>query len=340
MNDPALPSLAKALHPDEAAAIVARACPELTAARGRLRFFMARVLRHKPGRRCVIEYQGEVERDGGPPTPVSLVGKVRARGADRGAAALHHALCQAGFDGDSPDGVSVPRAAGVVPELGMWLQHKVPGVPATELLPRAGGPALARRIAAAVHKLHQARVPAARRHALADEVALLRGRLGELARERPAWAARLERLLGACRRLAAAPPGPEPCGIHRDFYPDQVLVNGPRLYLLDFDLYCEGDRGLDAGNFAAHLTEQALRTRGSPAALADCEAALEERFVELAGEASRPAVRAYAALTLARHVFLSTRFPERRAFTAALLELSEARLSAAARARYAPCGGS
>jgi len=42
----------------------------------------------------------------------------------------------------------------------------------------------------------------------------------------------------------------------------------------------------------------------------------------------RPAVQTYATLTLARHIYLSTTFPERRAFTRALLELCEERLAA------------
>jgi hypothetical protein len=60
----------------------------------------------------------------------------------------------------------------------------------------------------------------------------------------------------------------------------------------------------------------------------DRERALEDRFVELAGEGARSAVRTYATLTVARHVYLSTTFPERRPFTRALLELCEDRLAA------------
>ena len=33
--------------------------------------------------------------------------------------------------------------------------------------------------------------------------------------------------------------------IHRDFYPDQVLVDGARVYLLDLDLYSLGEPPLD-----------------------------------------------------------------------------------------------
>jgi len=102
-------------------------------------------------------------------------------------------------------------------------------------------------------------------------------------------------------------------------------VNGERLFLLDFDLYCEGDPALDIGNFLGHITEQSLRTLGDAGALADREQAMEERFVALSG-AAPAAVRAYATLTLVRHVYLSTLFPERRPFIQSLIELCEERL--------------
>jgi aminoglycoside phosphotransferase (APT) family kinase protein len=112
-----------------------------------------------------------------------------------------------------------------------------------------------------------------------------------------------------------------------------VIVEGSRLYLLDFDLYCEGDPALDIGNFVGHITEHSLRTLGDPAALATAEAAIEERFVELSGLAARSAVRAYATLTLARHVHLSTLHADRRPYTGALIELCEERLGTTGRAR-------
>ena len=124
---------------------------------------------------------------------------------------------------------------------------------------------------------------------------------------------------------------PEPCMIHRDFYPAQVLVDGsrgrsPRLWLLDFDLFCNGDPALDIGNFIGHLTEQSLRMFGDANALADRERAIEDRFVQLSGEDARFRVRAYQTLTLVRHIQLSTEFTERRPFTKPLLQLCEERL--------------
>jgi len=112
-------------------------------------------------------------------------------------------------------------------------------------------------------------------------------------------------------------------GIHRDFYSDQVLVRDETLYVIDFDLYCQGDPALDIGNFTGHLTELGLRQFGQRDALRDAETAIVERFLELAGEHHREAIAAYHLLTLARHIYLSTQFEERRPFTEPLLALSE-----------------
>ncbi len=285
-----------------------------------------RVIRHKPRRRCLIEYDLEIENSDTSSQVITLIGKVRAKGTDISSYQLQQSLWNAGFSDDSEDGISVPEPMGIVPEFQMWLQRKVPGEIATNLLAKPNGIALAKRIAEAAHKLHQAGIPPKRRHTMADELRILHERLPMVAQMYPHLQKRLERVLEACENLGAATPEPQLQGIHRDFYPDQVIVDEDRLYLLDLDLYCEGNPGLDIGNFIGHITEQSLRTLGSPDALADREAALEERFVELSGEATRTAIHSYTTLTLVRHIYISTQFAERRPFTETLLELCEQRL--------------
>ena len=329
--DTAMPSLALALDPMTVQGRFKRHLRRLAGERGVVRLRAIRVTRYKPGRRCLMEYDVDVERPGLAPEAATLIGKVRARRFGNSGYRLLRALWDAGLRADSEDGISVPEPIGTVPMFRMWLQRKVPGRVATDLLDGPGGAVLARRIAEAAHRLHRAGVPTERRHRMADEVRILRMCLSTVVRAAPDWTGRLDRILETAERLAAATPEPACCGIHRDFYADQVIVDGSRLYLTDFDLYCEGDPGLDVGNFLGHVTEQSLRTRGDPDALADRERALEERFVELAGEATRPAVRAYATLTLVRHIYLSTLFPDRRALTESLLDLCERRLGTAAR---------
>jgi hypothetical protein len=331
--DPEMPSLALALDPVEVQRQFGPHLPRLSGVHGWVHLRAIRVTRYKPGRRCVIEYDVEVERVEAAPEATTLIGKVRARRSGKSGYRLLKAFWEQGFGDDSQDGISVPEPIGIMSAGRLWLQRKVPGRVATDLLTAPDGAALVQRIAEAASKLHRAGVATKRRHTMADEVRILREHLSRLAQAEPRWAERLERLLDASQRLGAAVPEPASCGIHRDFYPDQVIVDGQRLHLIDFDLYCEGDPSLDIGNFLGHLIEHSLRTLGDPGALAKLEWAMEERFLELGDGASRLALRAYATLTLVRHISLSTWFPERRPLTGRLLDLCEERLELTTRPR-------
>lgn len=321
--DPKMPFVAGAIDPLN---VQQQFSQNLSQTLPKINLCAIRVIRHKPGRRCLIEYDLEIDNPDASSQVITLIGKVRAKGTDINSYQLQQSLWNTGFSTTSEDSISVPEPIGIVPEFQMWLQRKVPGEIATNLLPEPNGTNLAKRIAEAAHKLHQSGIPPKRSHTMADELRILHERLPMVAQLYPQWTKRLERVLEACEDLGAATPEPQLRGIHRDFYPDQVIVDGHRLYLLDLDLYCEGDSGLDIGNFIGHITEQSLRTLGSPDALAEKEAALEENFVKLSGEATRAAIHSYTTLTLVRHIYISTQIAERRPFTEELLELCEQRL--------------
>ncbi len=328
--DSAMSCLRHALDPARVEQHFRQRLPHLIGTRDHLQIRSIRVTRYKPERRCIIEYDLEVEHCDAVPEQMTLLGKVRARGLDASTYRIQRMLWESGFGSDSQDGISVPEPVGVIPEFQMWLQRKVSGVPPGDLLVQPEGTALARGIAAAAHKLHRTGVPSHRQHGMPDELRILHERLPAVGQLKPQLGKRLERVLGACDRLGAAVPAPTPRGIHRDFYPDQLVVDGKRLYLTDFDLYCVGDPGLDIGNFLAHLIEEGLRKWGDSDAFAASQEAIEEHFVRLSGGTTRAAVRAYTALTLARHIHISTQFVERHQFTETLLELCEQRLESAA----------
>jgi hypothetical protein len=316
LSDPTLAFLALAFEP-------AWVAPRLEQVLGRsLTLHAIRPLRHKPGRRCLIAYDLELAGDLG---PVTVLGKVRSRGLDHHSYELQSKLWHIGFNDASPDGVSVPEPMGVIPEMNLWLQRWVPGEVATALLPEDSG--LAGRISGAIAKLHRAGIPARKHHTPADELRILQERLPRVLHSYPHWQEHIEQVLQASAALVETLPPVTITGIHRDFYPDQVLVQGDRLYLLDLDLYCQGDPALDIGNFIAHLSEQSLRQVGHPNAFAEQEAALVEAFCQGNGTVNRGAIAIYKTLTLVRHIYISTLHPNRRATTAPLLTLCEARLA-------------
>jgi hypothetical protein len=312
--DPAMDFLGPTLLPKSATEILSRAL-----GRG-VEVAAVRVTRHKPGRRCVIEYDLRPETG----LPQTLVAKVRVKGADQRTFALLRTLWENGFDEDASDGIHIPEPLAIAPEFRMLLTAKVPGVPAGGLLYKQGRTDLARRIAAVAWKLHRTGVPSPRTHTAKDELLILRDRVGKVAAARPDWSQRLAKVLDQCEQIASRLPPAEPRGIHRDFYPAQVLVDGSRCWLLDLDLYCLGDPALDIGNFIGHMTEHSLRTLADPETVLETEIGLRNEYVRLScGATIGKAIDIYKLLTVARHIYISTLFADRQAVTSRLLEYCE-----------------
>jgi len=325
VDDPALPMVRLALQPEymtQRLREILGSAPGI----GALELRAIRVRRHKPGRRCLIEYQLVQSNEDGTETLWNLVGKIRAKGLDRRSYDVQNALWRDAFGPQADDRIGVPLPLGVLPELAMWLQCRVDGAPAMQRLTEPNGAELAGRIAGAIHKLQCAGPHVSRRHGIGNEIRILHQQLADVSEANPSWAERIQRVLATSERLGASLPDPVFRPSHRDCYADNVMVNGTWLYLVDLDLYCMADPALDIGNFIGHVTEFALRTYGRSDALAHLEQALEAGYVDHAGEEVRAAVRIYATLTLVRHIAISHRIPERRAWTPRLLHLCEHRL--------------
>ena len=325
-NDSSMPQLLVALDRRKIGPAMKRGLRKLIKGEQTLRVKRIKVLRHKPGKRCVIEYKVFTDPPGNPEKTFSILGKIRANRSPRTAFELQDRFWQSGFDDKSADGISVPEPLGMIEDALLWFQRKVPGELATALITPTSGVDVSRRVAEAAAKIHRANVPVNKSHSIADELRILHNCFDKVQKLHPNLGLRTKSLFSACENLARPLLDREVTGIHRDFYSDQILVNEKRLFVLDFDLYCMGDPALDIGNFLGHLTEQALRLHGPPDALAAAEEALLSRFLELTSPRHQAAIQIYAVLTLARHIYLSTQFPDRAHLTEKLLALCEERI--------------
>jgi hypothetical protein len=277
-----------------------------------------RALRHKPGRRCLIEYQlvnGEM-----------LIGKVRAKATPTAVFDILTRLWNSGFNDAAPDGIHVAQPLAVIPELRMILLRKEHGRLAADILPGSDGMAVARRLADVAHKLHTSPVMPTKTHTVGDELNLLDQRLTQASQIHPQWGRRIDAVRAGCHQLASTLRISTPVPVHRDFHPGQVLVEVNQYCLLDLDLFSIGDPALDIGNFIAHLSELGLREHDRVEFFSDREEALVNRYVELNSAISREAIQVYKSLTLARHIFISTQFPDRRKATERLLSWCERKL--------------
>jgi tRNA A-37 threonylcarbamoyl transferase component Bud32 len=125
-------------------------------------------------------------------------------------------------------------------------------------------------------------------------------------------------------RIEQLPPQSRP--LHGDFYANQVLVDGSRVAIIDFDEAFAGDPAHDVGTFLAHLESNALRQHLA----ADRVLPVSEAFLNGYRDAARhritnDRVALYTAaglFRLAAHPFRAreSHWPER---TAALLARSE-----------------
>jgi thiamine kinase-like enzyme len=344
-QDPNMPFLLKALNPHEIEPPLLDMINSQLGKNVDARLSRIQVMRYKPNRRCLIEYEIEVKDSSNSNSHdviITLLGKAHSKGPDFTTYNLVRDLWNSGFDASSTDLVSVPQPIGIIPEFHMWFQRKVQGLPVIDLLTRrekndddnssnCNGLNLAARIAEAVHKIHQRGIkPVVRKHTISDELKILDERLLQVAEENPHRRLKIKNVLDACHDLALYIPSPEKTAvtsIHRDFYHDQVIVDGNRFYLTDFDNYCMGDPALDIGNFKAHLEEYALRKNDHEInnMLSITGEAFVKRLVELSSS-SRFSIEAYTVLALARHISISTQFSDRLHTTEALISLCERRL--------------
>jgi aminoglycoside phosphotransferase (APT) family kinase protein len=255
----------------------------------------ADLVRHKPGRRCLLRFVVRVGPDGGNRRE-TFYGKAFASG--RGAQVYARLRAVAAATPCGPD-VAIPEPIGYVAPLKLLVQRAVPGEPAHPSL-LSGDEPLAVRIADALHALHSSSVVLERRHGLDDELAPLAGRVERVAESGSPLAGRARRCLELAQLRAERPRPWRWRPVHRDFYHDQVLVGGHGLSILDWDDAAMSEPAVDVANFLAHLRLLALQRTGGAAALADVSAAFAERYRQLDAKLDPELVRFLEGTTFLR----------------------------------------
>lgn len=219
-----------------------------------------KILKYKPRRRCVIEY------DFG---SIRVIGKVfkDERGANY--FALQRDLWSNGFGTNAADGVTIPEPLAYIPEMRMFVQERAPGQTLEELVRAADFSAHVRASAAAIAKLHADSVHPPKQYTLDDEVAQLVHLGEEIAALRPERARTNAAQVAAFHAWAGKLPPAEIAPTHRDFYYSQLLFADQRVTLIDWDLFARADPAMDVANFIAHLRFLSLQNFGDAYQLDD-----------------------------------------------------------------------
>jgi aminoglycoside phosphotransferase (APT) family kinase protein len=168
--------------------------------------------------------------------------------------------------GDGTHPVACPQVLGRCAELDLTLISRVPGRrpdlrSAVELEAAVDGAA---RVAA---ELHTSGIVAGVPHTLEDELARAAGAVAAIRDDAPELAGRLSRALERAGASAGRTSAQPAVLSHGDLTPSQLLLDGDRVGLVDFDGVCRAEPAFDLGRFLAYL-RAALAKSGNPGGVA------------------------------------------------------------------------
>jgi aminoglycoside phosphotransferase len=238
-----LPSLPAAIDPGAMAPVLALALG------GDVREVAVDVLRYKPERKCLLRYRLGAE--------VVYARISRQPNFDRAADNLRRIR-----EADGGGGFDLPLPLALVEEMGMELFSHLPGVPLFTLVDEPAFPALCARTGAAVHAFHALPVTLEAQLDRDADFERLRESTADFAWLVPEQSARTRALAQQVTGwLQDTPPAPARL-VHGDFHGDNVLVDGERLGLIDFEDCAMGDPADDVALNWAQLHWYAAKGRG------------------------------------------------------------------------------
>jgi Ser/Thr protein kinase RdoA (MazF antagonist) len=274
-----------------------------------------RLMRHKAGRRALVEITSDCAAG-----PRLWLAKTRSKRPDHASPGLHRALRAAGFDGRPGASFGVPDVVPAPEGLRTFLMERVPGHPLANWLLPDGDVAPFRATGRALAALHASTVDPGRTWRAGDELSVADRALASASDRHPHAACRITDLRNWAETLAQVVSPASPVLLHRDFHPDQALIDAERVWLIDLDLAARGDRHIDLGNLLAHLTEYGIRQFGEPDALSQLARAFLDGYAEAGGRWSDDNLQAMHDLSLLRHLDICGRIADRADAFPAILD--------------------
>ena len=164
---------------------------------------------------------------------------------------LNHNLAQQA----DASALAVPQVLFYDPSLRLLAQQRVVGIPYSDLLDRAEPTNYVQLAGAALALLHNQHLAIGNEAWLRDHLAdLLHPQPAQLGDQLPEYRAQIEMLIAEMiSQERHIKPAIETGPIHRNFGPSKVLYREGRAWVIDWDLFAQGDPALDIANFVVHL---------------------------------------------------------------------------------------
>jgi len=211
-----------------------------------------KVLKYTPGKRCVIEYWLYPRENRN--NPRRIIGKLYRK--DRGRIIFDNLrqLWQDSLGRDLPgERFGMPEPLIFLPEIGIVLQHAVPGRQLSSFSASDDLPAAIRGIAENAAALHRLPVTVGEKKLLDDHLKKYYHPYAQAFREAcPELAPLVESILAGLASDDTLRQAPI-CPAHGDLGLTQIFIEGDRAFFIDFDGFCLSHAALDVSNFLIAL---------------------------------------------------------------------------------------
>ena len=291
-NDPALPSLTKAIDPQVISAALAEAMPEFQAGTARILRCDVRVLRFRPARRCTLRLKVWLrENESGAIYKRVLYGKIY-HDLEKAGHVYQQMLSLSSSVPAKNGHISFATASAFLPDLAMVLQDPIEGVPLDSFMSCDTETVNSRAIvgtvaaASALAALHTSGLAAGKPRSINSELARFKKRGARIGQVNPELGNNIIKLADALSAWldTLGQWGATTCLIHGDCKPAQFLIKDQQAALLDFDHCGMADPAVDVGTFLATLQQmqvkQTMKNRGKPARCTDWLPGLKRQFLE------------------------------------------------------------
>lgn len=279
-----------------------------------------KIIKYRPGRRCVIAYQTDSEIQ--PAYNKQIIGKIFYDGRGARYFDVQKEMWSNGFGPNAADHITVSRPVAYLPELNMFVQEFAPGSSLEDFTGQPDFEEKVRVSAAALVKLHANKIVPTVTYSVFSELTNLDKWALELCNLRPGLAPLFKFHLADLHALGEALPAVEHNPVHRDFYYGQILFSNDRTTLIDFDLMSFGDGAIDVANFAAHLQFLAIQKHANLDKFGHLAKFFIQEYLALRPmSASAPRLAFYEAATFFRLLHVALMRPHFSQYFETLMEL-------------------
>lgn len=271
--DGLIPTLVEATDPQTIASLLAETLPEARSGEFLIQDVRLDLAHYGRYERCVLRYSIDgMQTATQTPRHLTVYGKVEADGSGNGTVSMISTLRARLQEPDVPYRFRIPHALGYFPDLKLLLMEAIPGKPFFKELLKTwreqgdhgngeeGGShekqvtleQAVRTCALIAATLHRSEIKSGPRQTLEMQAAELREESQAIKRTFPALFAQVESWISETVAFAQAYPAMPPCFSHGDFTYTQLIFDGSKGGLVDFDSICQAEPAQDLGHYLAY----------------------------------------------------------------------------------------